>query len=650
VMAKNTTIKKMSIDQVIRWFESVKMPTFANIGRDKNIDGELLFHCIFKDFVQLGVSDTNDRKKQFDTQLKNLKTHGFNVDDIEKKHSEMKFNLQSRQMDLWGNPWGVQINWTDHWSRWTINQLTYDLLGQQLGMKIGDRIICVDGIEITDGNVIGISNKLQRRNPFPSPCTITCKRELPRKSTPTRYAAIELCSKGFQIFGMTMDCIRTWRTTTRYSSWIIFQSRDGGKTWSVHTAHGFKVNKIMRKHVNLLSRLRPMEKEMLDLEPKKQSSSTSTSICWWFEMFPSCVAGIIIEYCLEVPKVYRVDKSFIRSHMKITVPEIVCLQFCLFKNSTILHLILPGNKIGDAGAIYLSHGWKNNSVLEELDLSDNEIGDLGARAIGGGLRTSSSLKILNLSENNISLKRLNLSENNISESEVKDISAGLKANSTLTHLMFPKNNINDAELATFAEQLTNDSSLRVLDLKGNSFGDSSARVLIKCLKKNSYLDKLTLNGTIAISELRRKTLSLSLHSQEYQDIDVKIICSLLDDNDVLQTLDLSSNNIGDNGAQALANILRQHIPLVDLELSHNIIGDIGVSEIGQALELNSTLTKLHLDHNAIRDDGAQALAKCMKENTTLISLHLNNNHISPEGKAKLNIIAMEHFAGVVWCG
>jgi Ran GTPase-activating protein (RanGAP) involved in mRNA processing and transport len=70
-------------------------------------------------------------------------------------------------------------------------------------------------------------------------------------------------------------------------------------------------------------------------------------------------------------------------------------------NSSLQHLDLWGNQIGDAGAASIADALKLNSSLQHLDLSSNQIGAAGAGAIAEALRLNSSLQHLDLCDNEI---------------------------------------------------------------------------------------------------------------------------------------------------------------------------------------------------------------------------------------------------------
>ncbi|EPY26896.1 hypothetical protein STCU_00823 [Strigomonas culicis] len=75
----------------------------------------------------------------------------------------------------------------------------------------------------------------------------------------------------------------------------------------------------------------------------------------------------------------------------------------LAKNTTLRHLSVNGNYIGDEGAVAAS---SSLSHLESLHIASNGISDKGAKHLSDALRNSATLKILNIRNNSLTLKGL----------------------------------------------------------------------------------------------------------------------------------------------------------------------------------------------------------------------------------------------------
>jgi Ran GTPase-activating protein (RanGAP) involved in mRNA processing and transport len=73
----------------------------------------------------------------------------------------------------------------------------------------------------------------------------------------------------------------------------------------------------------------------------------------------------------------------------------------LLANRNLKSLVLSNNNIGDAGAIELAVGLRQNNTLGLLDLDTNQIGSDGASALADALVANDALKGLNLQANTI---------------------------------------------------------------------------------------------------------------------------------------------------------------------------------------------------------------------------------------------------------
>eukprot|EP01005_Ploeotia_sp_CARIB1_P000266 NODE_129_length_1432_cov_538.675862_g125_i0.p1 GENE.NODE_129_length_1432_cov_538.675862_g125_i0~~NODE_129_length_1432_cov_538.675862_g125_i0.p1 ORF type:complete len:398 (-),score=87.95 NODE_129_length_1432_cov_538.675862_g125_i0:40-1233(-) len=116
---------------------------------------------------------------------------------------------------------------------------------------------------------------------------------------------------------------------------------------------------------------------------------------------------------------------------------------------------------------------------------------------------------------------------------------------------------------------------------------------------------------------------------------------------MLQTLDISFNDIYHEGIAVLSNVLRtvDHCHITVLYLSANNIGDIGVQEIAQAVESpKCRLKELHLASNSITDTGMESLC------TALISPHCRITQLDLAGNSiKEGAIGIGGVLGTTGC-
>ncbi|CAH3103711.1 unnamed protein product, partial [Porites lobata] len=325
------------------------------------------------------------------------------------------------------------------------------------------------------------------------------------------------------------------------------------------------------------------------------------------------------------------------SYLKLEPPisnEVVSLSKVLSVNSSLTHLDLSKNSIGDSEAASLSQALAVNSSLTNLDLSRNSIGDSGAASLSQALAANSSLTNLNLSTKSIdfsgaaslslalavnsSLTNLDLSTNSIGFSGAASLSQALAVNSSLTNLYLSRNFIGDSGAASLSQALEVNSSLTNLNLSRNFIDDSGAWSLSRALAVNSSLTNLDLSiNIIGFSGAESLSQALAVNSS-------------------LTNLDLSRNSIGDSGAASLSQALAVNSSLTNLDLSRNSIGGSGAASLSQGLAVNSSLTHLDLSGNSIGDSGGASLSQGLAVNSSLTNLDLSWNSIGGSGAASLS--------------
>ena len=108
---------------------------------------------------------------------------------------------------------------------------------------------------------------------------------------------------------------------------------------------------------------------------------------------------------------------------------------------------------------------------------------------------------------------------------------------------------------------------------------------------------------------------------------------MLEKNNCLLHLDLSSNNIGVRGGNAIFKTLVHHQSLISLNLSslegvnRNRISTEGVRDIENVLKTNKFLEYLNLSGNSIKNDGVKYLMCGLNMNDTLKYLDISKNEI-----------------------
>ncbi|OZJ02447.1 hypothetical protein BZG36_04393 [Bifiguratus adelaidae] len=278
----------------------------------------------------------------------------------------------------------------------------------------------------------------------------------------------------------------------------------------------------------------------------------------------------------------------------------------LAQNSTVLHLDLSNNTIGDKECKALAKYLKVNRCLRYLDISSNRIGPAGAKRIAKALATHPCLE------------RLYLQGNNFKAKGSIPLAQMLLDNHTLRHVDLGFNRLHYEGVTNLSHALLGSTQLKSLRLDLNEVG---------------YLGICQLSHALTINTA---LTHLNLTCNNLGDEGVAQFCQRLTTRCSLESLDISGNNCGQNGsslgAKAIAELLKQSTTLRILNLDSNPLGDANVEIISKALAQNTTLEKLYLSNCRLGVQGIQALAEALKTNTTLQVINLADNvRLGPEG-------------------
>ena len=104
----------------------------------------------------------------------------------------------------------------------------------------------------------------------------------------------------------------------------------------------------------------------------------------------------------------------------------------------------------------------------------------------------------------------------------------------------------------------------------------------------------------------------------------------------LLKLDISCIPIGDyGGVEIISSAVSHNKTLKELNMSHCSLGYVGAGLIAPALSKNSSLQKLDISANEISDDGAIAVCKCLIDNSSLHDLNMSFNKIATSGTEEM---------------
>ena len=371
------------------------------------------------------------------------------------------------------------------------------------------------------------------------------------------------------------------------------------------------------------------------------------------------------------------------------------------------HLNLRACKINDAGVRKLSEGLLVKKNLRILNLSKNQFQSPGIAVVLKNLAYSNVIEHVNLSEINFSPSSTIADSNEL----VVALVLLFKLTVSLKTMNFWKTKIGvflkDCAMNEFAKCTT----IETMDLGSsglNSYKKLAAGLLSKeCSLRelnleNSNMDMGTFESSLNLFDKEKKRqpssveiLKLSdnrfpnLHVEKQRKFFVRIFheifCNLkelylarcgfdanstapiaeyLASDPILDTLDLSFNNLGRHGSRILCEGLKSNTHLKVLKVDHNdlhaagakffaeliksptcCIRDLsifcnyfdvpGIMEIAAALRVNKSLEVFDLGMNRVRKRGAGLLCEALQENSTLKCIKLKFNLIPDEFSTKL---------------
>eukprot|EP01133_Synstelium_polycarpum_P005711 gene5711-6603_t len=106
---------------------------------------------------------------------------------------------------------------------------------------------------------------------------------------------------------------------------------------------------------------------------------------------------------------------------------------------------------------------------------------------------------------------------------------------------------------------------------------------------------------------------------------------------IVESLDLSDNNITIKGIRDLAVAINSNKSLLHLKLDNNPIGDEGLGVLCQVFKNNgNNIKSIYMSDCQITERGIALLANSLETNTTIVTIHINSNKIGNEGATYLS--------------
>ena len=298
-------------------------------------------------------------------------------------------------------------------------------------------------------------------------------------------------------------------------------------------------------------------------------------------------------------------------------------------------------------AMFLSH----NTNLEELDLSANFMQTSDIIMIFKSLRHISSLKKLYINDNmitdeatediavvlsqNTKLEELDVSCNNLQTTGVIKIFRGIEHTSTLTKFNIAHNMFADEATKYIVDGLFNKGNLKELNLSNTNmdnvrFVNETIFQAVELLNLTKFIfscNTITKEMADEVSEFLSNCANLQTLDLSYTNLQTAGSIDVL--NAVVVTLkhfNICGNLISSHAADKIAVFLSDNDELEELDLSCNDLQESGIDNILKSLCI-SNLTKLNIRDNNITTD-LENVASTLISATKLVELDLSCNKYS----------------------
>ena len=262
------------------------------------------------------------------------------------------------------------------------------------------------------------------------------------------------------------------------------------------------------------------------------------------------------------------------------------LKSLLEGDTQLRSLDLTGNSLTPAPCKEIFKGLEKNSALRELRLSSNQLGD------------EAGMQLAELLQVNDTLQRLHLANCDLKMPSLVGLATVLQQNTAVTVLDVQRSLVSspmEEHVEHFGRLLAVSHTLQELDLSKCHVSDRGLLMLASSLRKAG--------GNSALRALRLRSNQIRLVDEGAIDVLGLLLSS---EECVLQTLDLSANNLRDDGALVLAEMVQANSSLTGLSLAHNSINSRGLCALAHGVAINRSLQSMTLWGN--RFDSAACLA------------------------------------------
>lgn len=222
---------------------------------------------------------------------------------------------------------------------------------------------------------------------------------------------------------------------------------------------------------------------------------------------------------------------------------------------------------------------------------------------------------------------VNLTDNNLTDISLKPLINAIAKNPTITELFLSQNKIDSDASEALADYLaSSDCTLRKLVMRKADIDDGECHHFVEVLKHNKTLTYIDMS-----ENLLGKDENLNAVNPDIVTGGESLAMLLTDGDCVLSHLIISWNMVRMEGAVDLANSLRGLKNLIHLDISFNAFAADAGGVIGNALLDNDVLEELIISSNNLEGTAIFAICVGARENKSLTYLNLDGNPIGEAG-------------------
>lgn len=277
------------------------------------------------------------------------------------------------------------------------------------------------------------------------------------------------------------------------------------------------------------------------------------------------------------------------------------------------------------------------STLEEADISDIMAGRPEDEALA-------ALRILASALGDVrNLKVLDLSDNALGEKGIRAAAAAFANQTSLESIAFRNVGCSVHGCAAVAELITNTQSLKSISLYNNMSGDEGAASIASLIARCTSLEEFSMvssrvgpEGGAALGQALatgpKQLRTLNIHDNPMTEEAAEALAIAITSQPGLRILNLNDTCLTNDGVIRIASaLIDNNEQLEELELSLNEVNPQGAEAIAAAVASKPSLSKLNLRENELEDDGALIIAKALVGVPGLKTLDLSGNQLHRAG-------------------